>query len=175
MAPAHVTDCTLGPTSLDRFRTTCAVHALPVIVRAVVYDRGLDAYGIYQVLQAKAITPVLPSIPVGVSPPCLRAQRSRATPTASRSPRRAPHAPTPSQRQAAPSPLSLSRETAHPPGGPGPLDRACGRVSPPGPGSAAHPDGPRRLCADGGCSPALSAHPTRQEHLYAVDGQTHRV
>jgi hypothetical protein len=46
LAPAHCTDFTLGPTSLDRFLKTCAAHALPVSVRAVVYDSGLDAYGI---------------------------------------------------------------------------------------------------------------------------------
>jgi len=59
LAPAHVTDFTMGPTSLDRFLKTCAAHALPVTVRAVVYDSGLDAYGIYHFLQAKAITPVI--------------------------------------------------------------------------------------------------------------------
>jgi len=59
IAPGHVTDCTMGPTSLDRFLKTCAAHALPVTVRAVVYDSGLDAYGIYQFLQAKTITPVI--------------------------------------------------------------------------------------------------------------------
>jgi hypothetical protein len=31
----------------------------PVTVRAVVYDRGLDAYGLSQFLPAKAITPVI--------------------------------------------------------------------------------------------------------------------
>jgi hypothetical protein len=49
----------MGPTSLDRFLKICAAHALPVTVRAVVYDSGLDAYGIYHFLQAKAITPVI--------------------------------------------------------------------------------------------------------------------
>ena len=59
LAPAHCTDFTMGPTSLDRFLKPCTAHALPVTVRAVVYDSGLDAYGIYQFLQAKAITPVI--------------------------------------------------------------------------------------------------------------------
>jgi Transposase domain (DUF772) len=59
LAPGHVTDFTLGPTSLDRFFKTCAAHALPVTVRAAVYDSGLDAQGIYHFLQAKAITPVI--------------------------------------------------------------------------------------------------------------------
>lgn len=59
LAPAHVTDFTLGPTSLDRFLKTCTAHALPVTVRAVVYDSGLDAHGIYHFVQAKAITPVI--------------------------------------------------------------------------------------------------------------------
>ena len=36
----------MGPTSLDRFLKTCTAHALPVTVRAVVYDSGLDAHGI---------------------------------------------------------------------------------------------------------------------------------
>jgi len=58
-APAHVTDFTMGPTSLDRFLKTCAAHALPVTVRAVVYDSGLDAHGISHFVQAKAITPVI--------------------------------------------------------------------------------------------------------------------
>jgi hypothetical protein len=46
LAPGHVTDFTLGPTSLDRFLKTCAAHALPITVRAAVYDSGLDAHGI---------------------------------------------------------------------------------------------------------------------------------
>jgi hypothetical protein len=46
LAPAHCTDRTLGPTSLDRFLKTCAAHALPVPVRAVVDASGLDAYGL---------------------------------------------------------------------------------------------------------------------------------
>lgn len=57
LAPGHVTDFTMGPTRLDRFLKTCTAHALPVPVRAVVYDSGLDAHGIYQFLQAKTITP----------------------------------------------------------------------------------------------------------------------
>lgn len=59
LAPGHVTDCTMGPTSLDRFLKTCAAHALPVTVRATVYDSGLDAHGIYQFLHAKTIAPVI--------------------------------------------------------------------------------------------------------------------
>src|SRR5215813_9134917 len=59
IAPGHVTDFTMGPTSLDRFLKTCATHPLPVTVRAVVYDSGLDAHGIYQFLRAKTITPVI--------------------------------------------------------------------------------------------------------------------
>ena len=59
LAPAHLTDFTMGPTSLDRFLKTSAAHALPVTVRAVVYDSGLDAHGIYQFLQANIITPVI--------------------------------------------------------------------------------------------------------------------
>ena len=59
LAPAHCTDFTMGPTRLERFLKTCTAHALPVTVRAVVYDRGLDAYGLSQFLQAKAITPVI--------------------------------------------------------------------------------------------------------------------
>jgi hypothetical protein len=59
IAPGHVTDFTMGPTSLDRFLKTCTAHALPVAVRAVVYDSGLDAHGIDQFLQAKTITPII--------------------------------------------------------------------------------------------------------------------
>jgi hypothetical protein len=59
LAPGHVTDFTLGPTSLDRFLKTCAAHALPITVRAAVYDSGLDAHGIYQFLEAKTIAPVI--------------------------------------------------------------------------------------------------------------------
>ena len=59
IAPGHVTDFTMGPTSLARFLKTCTAHALPVTVRAVVYDSGLDAHGVYQFLQAKTITPVI--------------------------------------------------------------------------------------------------------------------
>jgi hypothetical protein len=59
LAPGHVTDFTMGPMSLDRFLKTCTAHALPVTVRAVVYDSGLDAHGIYGFVQAKAITPVI--------------------------------------------------------------------------------------------------------------------
>jgi hypothetical protein len=59
LAPAHVTDFTMGPTSLDRFLKTCEAHALPVTVRAVVYDSGLDAHGIYHFVQAKTITPII--------------------------------------------------------------------------------------------------------------------
>ena len=44
LAPAHVTDFTLGPTSLDRLLKTCTAHALPVTVRAVVYDSGQDTH-----------------------------------------------------------------------------------------------------------------------------------
>jgi len=59
VAPAHVTDFTMGPSSLDRFLKTCEAHALPVTVRAVVYDSGLDAHGIYHFVQAKTITPII--------------------------------------------------------------------------------------------------------------------
>jgi hypothetical protein len=59
IAPGHVTDFTMGLTSLDRFLKTCAAHAVPVTVRAAVYDSGLDAHGIYQFLQAHTITPVI--------------------------------------------------------------------------------------------------------------------
>ena len=59
LAPAHCPDFTMGPTSLDRFLKTCAAHALPVTVRAVVYDSGLAAHGISHFLQAKTITPVM--------------------------------------------------------------------------------------------------------------------
>ena len=59
IAPAHVTDFTMGPTSLDRFLKTCTAHAFPVTVRAAVYDSGLDAHGIYHFLHAKAITPII--------------------------------------------------------------------------------------------------------------------
>lgn len=59
LEPGHVTDCTMGPRSLERFLKTCATHALPVTMRAVVYESGLDAHGIYHFVQAKAITPVI--------------------------------------------------------------------------------------------------------------------
>jgi hypothetical protein len=59
LAPGHVTDFTMGPTSLDRFLKTCTAHELLVTVRAAVYDSGLDAHGIYQFLQAKTITPII--------------------------------------------------------------------------------------------------------------------
>jgi len=69
LAPAHVTDFTMGPTSLDRFLKTCDAHALPVTVRAAVYDSGLDAYGIYHFLQAKTITPIIALNPRRSEPP----------------------------------------------------------------------------------------------------------
>jgi hypothetical protein len=69
LAPAHVTDFTMGPTSLDRCLKTCAAHALPVTVRAAVYDSGLDAHGLYHFLQAKAITPVIALNPRRGEPP----------------------------------------------------------------------------------------------------------
>jgi hypothetical protein len=59
IAPAHVTDFTMGPTSLDRFLKICTAHALPVTIRAVVYDSGLDAHGVYQFVQAKTIAPII--------------------------------------------------------------------------------------------------------------------
>lgn len=69
LAPAHVTDFTMGPTSLDRFLKTCAAHALPVTVRTAVYDSGLDAYGISHFLQAKTITPIIALNPRRSEPP----------------------------------------------------------------------------------------------------------
>jgi hypothetical protein len=59
IAPGHVTDFTMGPTSRDRFLKTCDAHAVPVTVRAVVYDSGRDAHGISQCLQANTLTPVI--------------------------------------------------------------------------------------------------------------------
>jgi hypothetical protein len=59
LAPAHVTDFTMGPTSLARFLKPCAAPALPVTVRAVVYDSGLDAHGISHFVQATTITPII--------------------------------------------------------------------------------------------------------------------
>jgi hypothetical protein len=57
--PAHHTDFTLGPTSLDRVLKTAAAHHLPLTVRAAVYDSGQDALGIYRFVQAKHIAPVI--------------------------------------------------------------------------------------------------------------------
>jgi hypothetical protein len=57
--PAHHTDFTMGPTSLDRLLKTSAAHHLPLTVRAVVYDSGQDALGIYHFVQAKHIAPVI--------------------------------------------------------------------------------------------------------------------
>jgi hypothetical protein len=59
VAPGHVTDCTMAPSSVDRFLKTCTAHAMAVTVHAGVYDSGLDAYGISQCLQAKALTPII--------------------------------------------------------------------------------------------------------------------
>lgn len=57
--PAHATDFTMGPTSLDRLLKTCTAHQLSVRVRAAVYDSGQDALGIYHFVQAKQIAPVI--------------------------------------------------------------------------------------------------------------------
>lgn len=57
--PAHATDFTMGPTSVDRLLKTAADHALPLTVRAVVSDSGQDALGIYRFVQAKHIAPVM--------------------------------------------------------------------------------------------------------------------
>jgi len=59
LEPAHATDFTMGPTSLDRLLKTCTTHQLPITVRAVVYDSGQDALGIYHFVQAKQIAPVI--------------------------------------------------------------------------------------------------------------------
>jgi hypothetical protein len=59
IAPGHTTDFILGPTSLDRLLKTCAAHQLPVHVHAAVYDKGLDARGIYTFLAAKQIAPII--------------------------------------------------------------------------------------------------------------------
>lgn len=76
LAPAHRPACTMGPTSLDRCRKTWAAHTLSVTGRAVVYDRGREAYGISRLRQAITITPVLalpprrgqPPAPTGAAP-----------------------------------------------------------------------------------------------------------
>jgi hypothetical protein len=57
--PAHHTDFTMGPTSLDRWLKTAADHQLAMHVRAAVYDSGQDALGIYRFVQAKHIAPVI--------------------------------------------------------------------------------------------------------------------
>jgi hypothetical protein len=59
----------MGPTSLDRLLKPCAVHQLPVTVRAVVYDSGQDARGISDFVQAKQITPVMALHPRRGAPP----------------------------------------------------------------------------------------------------------
>lgn len=59
LEPAHATDCTMGPTSLDRLLKTCTAHDLPVTVRAAVYDSGPHALGVYHLVQAKHIAPVI--------------------------------------------------------------------------------------------------------------------
>jgi len=59
LEPAHVTDFTMGPTSLDRLLKTCPDHQRPLTARAVVYDSGQDALGIYRFVQAKHIAPVI--------------------------------------------------------------------------------------------------------------------
>jgi hypothetical protein len=59
VAPAHVTDCTLGPTSLDRLLKMFTAHQLPVTVRAAVDDAGLEAQGLYTFLEATQIAPVI--------------------------------------------------------------------------------------------------------------------
>jgi hypothetical protein len=69
LEPGQVTDFTRGPRSLERFLQTCATHALPVTMRAVVYDSGLDAHGLYHFVQAKAITPVIALNPRRGPPP----------------------------------------------------------------------------------------------------------
>jgi hypothetical protein len=57
--PAHHTDFTMGPTSLDRLLKTAADHHLSFTARAVVYDSGQDALGIYHFVQAKHLAPVI--------------------------------------------------------------------------------------------------------------------
>jgi hypothetical protein len=59
LAPGHTSECTLGPTSLDRLLKLFTAHQLPATVRAAVYDAGLDAQGIYTWLDAKQIAPVI--------------------------------------------------------------------------------------------------------------------
>jgi hypothetical protein len=75
----HVTDFTMGPTSLDRFLKTCAAHALLVTVYVVVYDSGLSAYGIDQFLQTKTITPVIALNPRRGEPRLPPVPRPRST------------------------------------------------------------------------------------------------
>lgn len=57
--PAHHTDFTMGPTSLDRLLKTAADHQLAIRVHAAVYDSGQDALGIYHFVQAKHIAPII--------------------------------------------------------------------------------------------------------------------
>jgi hypothetical protein len=59
LEPAHATDFTMGPTSLDHLLKTSADHELPLTVHAAVYDSGQDALGIYRFVQAKHIAPVI--------------------------------------------------------------------------------------------------------------------
>lgn len=59
LEPAHATDLTMGPRSLDRLLKTAATHQLTLTVRATVYDSAQDALGIYHFLQAKHIAPVI--------------------------------------------------------------------------------------------------------------------
>jgi hypothetical protein len=59
----------MGPTSLDRLLKTRAVHQLPVTGRAVVYDSGQDARGIYDFVQAKQSAPVIALNPRRGEPP----------------------------------------------------------------------------------------------------------
>jgi hypothetical protein len=49
----------MGHARLDRLLKTCADHALPRGVRAVVYDSGQDALGIYRFVQAKHLAHVI--------------------------------------------------------------------------------------------------------------------
>jgi Transposase domain (DUF772)/Transposase DDE domain len=69
LAPGHTSECTLGPTSLDRLLKLFTAHGLPVTVRVAVYDAGLDAQGIYTFLHAKRIAPVIALNPRRGGPP----------------------------------------------------------------------------------------------------------
>ena len=69
LAPAHAPDCTMGPTSLARWRKTWTAPHLPVTVRAAVYDRGPAALGGSHGGQAKHSAPVSALHPRRGAPP----------------------------------------------------------------------------------------------------------